>query len=261
MARLWKDFGGEPFLINPHLAIVGNPKKGKKKGMTRRKSRGRKNTPRRRHRRTSNPRRRRAYRRNSFSVPGVALAANPRRRRRGRKNSPRRHHRKGYRRNPAVLGMHLPALQTVAYVGVGFVGTPILEGFLSSFLPTTFATTTIGKYVARIGAMLGVTWLSRAVVGQGPSNLVAIGGGLYIVTSAIKDFAPGIIPGLGYTPAGLAAYQNRLTAYQNRLQGGLRQYRGLAAPDFGAQQTAHAAPQGGMNIVASRYRRLQGRGY
>lgn len=257
MARLWKDIDGEPFLINPHLAIVGNPKKkGRKKNMARRR-RSRKNAPRRRAVKNA-PRRRRSYKRNSFSVPGVALAANPRRRRRGRKANPgRKHRRKSYRRNPAVLGMHLPALQTVAYVGVGFVGTPILEGFLASFLPTTFVTTTLGKYVARIGAMLGVTWISRTVIGQGPSNLVAIGGGLYVVTSAIKDFAPGIIPGLSYMPSGLAAYQNRIGAYQNRLQGAGR----LAAPAFGAQNTAASWGNGGMNVVASRFRRLQGRGY
>lgn len=254
MARLWKDFDGEPFLINPHLAIVGNPKskKGRKKNMARR--RGKKNAPRRS--RKNAPRRRRSYKRNAFSVPGVALAANPRRRRRGRKANPgRRRSRKSYRRNPAVLGMHLPALQTIGYVGIGFVGTPILEGFLASFLPTTFVTTTLGKYVARIGAMLGVTWGAKAVFGQGPANLVAIGGGLYVATSAIKDFAPGIIPGLSYMPSGLAAYQNRLQAYQNRLQ------KGLAAPAFGAQNTAGSAGNGGMNIVASRFRRLQGRGY
>lgn len=33
--RLWKDFDGEPFLINPHLVIAGNPKGGRK--MARRK--------------------------------------------------------------------------------------------------------------------------------------------------------------------------------------------------------------------------------
>lgn len=245
MANLWKDFDGEPFLINPHLAIL-NPKKGRK--MARRKTRrtvarGRKNAPR---------RRRRTYRKNPFTVPGAVMAVNPRRRKRGRKNSPR-HHRKGYRRNPAVLGMKLPSLQTIAYVGVGFVGTPILEGFVSSFLPTSFATSTLGKYVVRIGSALGLSWAGRQLIGREQGNMVAVGGGLYVVTSLIKDFAPGVIPGLGIP--GMAAYQSRLGAYQTRLSA----YTGkqLAAPNWGARNTVDSAGNGGMNVVAQRFRRFQ----
>lgn len=229
----------------------------------RRRRRGRKNAPRRssisKSININRPRRRRRARarRNPFTVPGVALAANPRRRRRHhRKNSPR----KSYRRNPAVLGMQIPSLQTIAFVSVGFVGTPILEGFLASFIPTSFSTSTIGKYVVRIGSMLGLSWAARAGFGRERGNAVAIGGGVYILTSLIKDFAPGVIPGLSLPGAGIAAYQTRLSAYQSRLsqyKGMASMPRGLSAPDFGAQNTPNSARNGAMNNVAIRNRRFQ----
>jgi hypothetical protein len=261
MAKLWKVIDGEPFLINPHLAIVGNPKKGQKMA-ARRRRRGRKNAPRRRASisksiNINRPRRRRSRaRRNPFTVPGVALAANPRRRRHHRKNSPARR----YRRNPAVLGMQIPSLQTVGFVAAGFVGTPILEGFIASFVPVSFSTSTIGKYVIRIGSMLGLSWAARAGFGRERGNAVAIGSGVYILTSLIKDFVPGIVPGLGLPGAGMAAYQTRLSAYQSRLsqyKGMASMPRGLSAPAFGAQNTTDSARNGAMNTVALRFRRFQ----
>jgi len=262
MARLWKTIDGEPFLINPHLAIVGNPKKGRSNRMAKRKvsrSRGRKATSRRRARTT---RITSSYSKNPFTVPGVVIG-NPRRRRKsGFALNRRRKGKKRYRRNPAVFGLQLPALQTVAYVGIGFVGTPVLEGFLSSFMPTTFATSTLGKYVIRIGSLLGLSWAGRAVMGKTQGNMIAIGGGVYLVTSLIKDFMPGVIPGLSQYVPGIAAYQTRLSAYQTRLSAYDKRMlgqmpRGLAAPDFGARNTANSAGDGGMNIVAQRFRRFQ----
>lgn len=184
------------------------------------------------------------------------------------KNRRRRHSlsnpRRRYRRNPQLLGMQLPALQTVAWVGVGFVGTPILEGFVTSFMPTEFATSTLGKYVIRIGSLLGVSFAGRALLGKNQGNLIAIGGGVYLVTSLIKDFMPGVIPGLGAAIPGIAAYRTRLSAYQTRLSAYDRNVigmgatpRGLAAPAFGAQNTAASARNGAMNIVALRNRRFQ----
>jgi hypothetical protein len=250
MAKLWKVIDGEPFLINPHLAIVGNPKKGRKHTMARRKrasTTGRKRSPARRRRRT--------YRRNPFTVPGVVIG-NPKRRHRKARGFAmnRKHRRKSYRRNPAILGMQLPALQTIAYVGIGFVGTPILEGFLASFMPTTFATSTLGKYVIRIGSMLGITMAGRQLLGRQQGNLIAVGGGLYVATSLIKDFAPGMIPGIGAYVPGIAAYQTRLSAYQRRLSA---MPNGLAAPAYGARNTTDSAANGGMNVIAQRFRRFQ----
>lgn len=91
----------------------------------------------------------------------------------------------------------LPTLQTVLFTGVGFVGTPIVEGFATRFIPATITSTTIGKYAVRIAAVIGVTFLVKTLIGSAEAKPVAVGGGLYVATTAIAEFAPGVIPGLG----------------------------------------------------------------
>jgi len=222
--RLWKKFNGEPFMINPQIGILGlglNPRRKKrgKKAMARQPAglrrywathrRGRKHAPR---------RRRRSYRRNPYPIAGLAL--NPRRRRgRGRRygaamrratgraygHNPRR----SYRRNPGggrrIMGFSLPPLQSVLYAGVGFVGVPITEGFLNQWLPLSITSSTLGKYAVRIGSVLGLTWLGKLVLGKQAATMIGIGGGAYVLVTAVKEFAPGIIPGLAaYSSAGPA---------------------------------------------------------
>jgi hypothetical protein len=214
LTRLWKRFDGEPFMINPRLGILGlgafNPKKGRKRGkkMARKfgarhmawvrsfKRKGRKN---RSHR----------HRRNAYPVAG--LVANPRRRRRyhARRN-PRRHRR--YRRNPGMtrlMGFSLPNISNVIYAGVGYVGVPLAEGILGSMLPLSITGTSIGKYAVRIGSVIGLTWLTKAVMGKEQARYVGIGGGAYVLITAVREFAPGLIPGLSaYTlpSRGMSAY-------------------------------------------------------
>jgi len=168
--------------------------------------------------------------------------------RRGRKGSHRRK-RSGYRRNPALLGISLPPLQSVLYVGMGFVGVPMMEGFLSRFLPITLTGSTIGKYATRIASVLGLSFLTKMVLGAGEAKMVAIGGGAYVLTTAVTEFAPGLIPA---TSAPLQAYRrSTLGAYKSPT------VRQLGAPAWGAQNTARSAGGGGANIVAQRFRRFQ----
>lgn len=254
MTRLWSfDEYNEPWLENgshnPPLIIV-NPKKGQKKmarsKYARRKSRarstGRKNAPR---------RRRRTTRRNPWAMAGPVVGMNrPRKHRRGRRNSPKRRRRSGYRRNPALLGISLPPMQSVIYAGVGFVGVPMMEGFLMRFLPVSLTASPIGKYAARIGSVLGLAYLTKMVIGAQESKMVAIGGGAYVLTSAITEFAPGLIPAGGmnaYRPASLSAYAGSTG----------RTFNQLGALDFGAQNTVRSAPFGGSRIIAQRFRRFQ----
>lgn len=251
MPRLWEfDENGEPWLENgAPLLIVNRPKK---KGKTmarskyaRRKSRsGRKAAPRRARRRTTK-------RRNPWPMAGIVAAANPRRKRRGpgRKAAPRRKSRKkGYRRNPALMGISLPPLQSVIYAGVGFIGVPMMEGFLTRMLPVSLTSSVVGKYATRIASVLGLSYLTKMVIGSSESKMVAIGGGAYVLTSAITEFAPGMIPGMGaYRPATLSAYAGSTG----------RTFNQLGAPDFGAINTARSAPFGGSKIVATRFRRFQ----
>ena len=218
MARLWKKFDGEPFMINPRLGILSalNPRKRKrgrkvaKRGWGRAHmawvrsfaKKGRKN-------------RRRKYhaRRNAFPVAG--LVANPRRRhRKNPRHSYVRHWvkrgRRRYRRNPGIMsftrGLALPNVTKVIYAGAGYVGTPIVEGFLSPYLPASITTNTFGKYAVRIGSVVGLTFLAKAVLGREAATYVGIGGGSYVLISAVREFAPGVIPGLSAYTRPLAAY-------------------------------------------------------
>src|SRR5262249_25033656 len=172
--NLWEfDEFGEPWLENTPLLVINRKrsKKGKKMARRRRRvhrrvRRHRLNAPRRVHRRG----RRRSYRRrrrNAWTMPGAVASINPRRRRRrhGRRNSPRRHRRHG-RRNPAIFGLQLPSFESVGFGALGYVGTPLVEGVLTGFLPSSLFSNVIGKYAVRIGSVLGLRYLAK-VVGLG----------------------------------------------------------------------------------------------
>ena len=149
------------------------------------------------------------------------------------------HRRRHYRRNPAVLGIGgLPPLQSVIYAGVGFAGVPLVEGFLSPMLPVSITTSTIGKYAVKIGSVIGLSALARMIVGREAARMVGIGGGAYVLVSAVREFAPGMIPGMGaYTQInrGMGAY--KLNAYTP------------GAPNLPLQAQ-------GDNVIAARFRRF-----
>lgn len=268
MVRLWKRINGEPFMINPHLGILGaNPKKRRRKSMA--KGRGHssrhmawvrsfKKNPRRRGRKHSARRRRR----NPYPVAGAVI--NPRRRRpyrsrwTGRYAKKNPHHRRRHRRNPAFLrslGLGtIPPIQSIFWAGLGVAGTPMAENYLTTnFIPVSITSTTIGKYAVRIGTVLGLSFLVRSLIGRAQANMVAIGGGAYVLLSAVKEFAP---PNLLPASFGMSAY---------KLPGGMgsynvsagRNYTALGAPAWGAQNTARFAAGGAGNVVAARFRRFQ----
>lgn len=205
---LWNFYDGEPFMENPHLAIVGaNPRKKGKKMAARRKAhrRGRKNAPRRRTRRTA--------KRNPF--PTAGLAFNPRRKahRRGRKNAPRRHHRR-MRRNPALLGVTLPPITMLAWGAGGFLATPMLEGFVSRFLPSSITANTLGRYATKVASVLGLTWITKMLMGNKEAFPVAMGGSMYVIVSAVNEFAPQLtqIPSASALPPTMGAYRTGMVS-------------------------------------------------
>lgn len=142
-------------------------------------------------------RHRRRYRRNPFPVGG--LVVNPRRRR--------------YRRNPVLAGVQIPSLQPVLYAGAGFAGTVALENVLTAgdtpLIPTTITGTSLGKYAVRIGCAIATSFLAKMALGSEKAKMVGLGGGVYVLTSAVREFMPGTIPGMsGYTGlAGMRAYR------------------------------------------------------
>jgi hypothetical protein len=121
----------------------------------------------------------------------------------------------------------------VVYAGAGFVAPPAVEGFISGLLPLEFSASTIGKFAIRFGTVIGGTWLVKRFVGANPALYFGIGGGMYLLTSAIREFAPDASRYLGlgaYTVAGQTAFPIQMGAYTRQLAEG------------------HNGSQGGMNI-------------
>ena len=272
MARLWEyDEHGEPWLENMPLLIInrkrkkGTKKKGRKAMARRRRRVSRRRV--RRHRvaapRRVHRRRRRSYRRrrNPWPMAGTVASINPRRRRRrGRRASPRRH-RRG-KRNPRILGLTFPPVEAVAFGALGYLATPMVEGFINGVLPVSITTTTIGKYATRIASVLGLTWLAKMAGLRGRAAMIGIGGGMYVATSALKEFASGMIPlsaaaALPQVSAYALPTLGRMGSYsaptEATYHGGFQQ---LGAPNFGAQNTVRSAPFGGARLVAQRFRRF-----
>lgn len=212
---LWGFYDGEPFMENPHIAIVGNPrKKGKKMAAKRRnpRRRGRKANPRRKARR---------------NFPTAGLAFNPRKRRNPRRKARRNpvHHmrsrRRSGRRNPALLGVALPPVQMIAFGAGGFIGTPMVEGFINKFLPASITTSTLGRYAVKIGTVLGLTWLVKTFLSNKEAFPVAMGGSMYIVVSAVNEFAPQLTqtgPPVAAVTTGASAYRGGMI---NAYRGGM----------------------------------------
>jgi hypothetical protein len=179
----------------------------------------RRSVRRRTRRTTRRPTTRRRVRRSS-------LESNPKRRttrlaRGGHRRRVQRR-RNNYRRNPSLMGMQLPGLNTFIFAGVGFASAPLIEGFFSRFMPAQITQNIVGRYVVKIASIAGAAWATKQFIGRTEARSVLIGGGVYLFTSAMRDFAPGIIPGLGaYVPTnqGVRAYspvnRSALGAYTN----------------------------------------------
>lgn len=234
MPKLWDYFNGEPFMENPHLAIVGNPKrksiskKGSKNTMAaRRRKTGRKNASRRRSRR-------------NFSTAGLAFNR-PRRRRRARTyrmnrtrsghyayNPRRRSHRRRSRSNPAVLGVTLPPIQMIGWGVGGFLAPPMVENFINQFIPVEFGSTVLGRYAVKIGSVLGLTYLTKNVMSAREAFPVALGGTMYVVVSAINEFVPQLVvqppaaPVQAYRSGMIKAYRSGMITHG--INAGMNQY-------------------------------------
>jgi len=152
----------------------------------------------------------------------------------------------------------------IVYGSAGFVAVAGLQGVVTGFLPTEWVTDTttntpnlLTKYGVIAASLIGTTWLAKSVLGAGPAALAGIGGGIYAVSQVAHDFLPNTIPGMS-SYSGIGSYE-QIRAYRQ-----VRQYApigngggSLAAPDFGATNSAAFAPNGAANIVQARFRRFQ----
>lgn len=158
-----------------------------------------------------------------------------------------------------IMGIGLPSIETMAYAGAGFLAPPFLEGFVAPYLPAGITSNPVGKYAFKLASVLGTTYLAHRFLGKKASRAVAMGGGVYILASAVMDFAPSLLsPG---TPtAGMSSY---VSAGATRTLGrGMRAY----VPSSGRNFTGMGAPasiaassgnnSGAVGGTASRFRRV-----
>jgi hypothetical protein len=212
MARLWKRFGGEPYLINPHLISL-NPKSTRRKNkMAKRRALRRGASGR---FMKANPRKRRHVRRHLAAPRRVrrvrrSYAMNPpRRRRRSYKrnayfgNPVRR--RRSYRRNPIISGSQVFGVKfsDILYAGGGFIAPPLVEGFIKGYLPTSITGNAFGKYALKAATVYGLSWAGKKFISQEAGKYIAIGGIVYIVANLVIDFVPQLFSGFsGYMSPG-----------------------------------------------------------
>jgi len=188
--------------------------------------------------------------------------------------NPRRYH---YRkRNPSRLRGYavkargffgMPPLMPIVYGAGGFVATAFVNKTVFSLLPTTMTTdattgqvSPIVKYATLIGSVIITTWAAKSFLGPGAAAFAGVGGGIFLVSQAAHDFAPGVVPGMGDGPGlNIGAYAN-VRAY-SKLRGTVRPAAGgplqIGSPAWGAQNTTDNAEFGGTEVVASRFRRFQ----
>lgn len=199
--EVWSvDEFGEPWLDNPHL-IIANPIRRQKKMASKRRQpaalrkywaarRGKKSSPRRK-RRTSRAvtRRRSVSRKQARSNPYFLNA------RRRRSPSRRRYH-----RNPQLAGFALPGVMDVLSVGAGLVVPPLVASYIMPMLPEAFRSNRIAAYAVKAAAVVVPALVVKKFVSQRAGNLMLLGGAASFALDLIKDFAPGVIPGLGYQP-------------------------------------------------------------
>ncbi len=154
--------------------------------------RGKKNAPRRRRARANKPRR---ARRNYMSAG--ALANRPPRRRR-LAGVPRRNRR--YRSNPQVFGFGIPDMQTLFFTGAGIVVPPLVTSFIMQQLPEQYRSSKPVYYAVKVASVLVPSMVVKRFVNARAGNLMLIGGAASFLIDLVREFAPGMIPGIGYQP-------------------------------------------------------------
>jgi len=130
---------------------------------------------------------------------GVHPAANPRRRRRraaaySRPRRRRYHRRNKYLSNPKVLGFELPNLRESIAAGAGFLLPPVLESYAAPYLPAMLTTNMAGRWALRVASVAGIGAALGRFVGRREGKLALIGGGVWLVSTAVQEFFPGMLP-------------------------------------------------------------------
>jgi hypothetical protein len=207
---LWTKVNGEPFMENtpPRLGILNKRKRGAM--AARKKKSGSKKGFVKQEIKSSVVR---SFKKNPWPVGGAIVNKKKKPRFVKTKAAIKKYKQKRPERTVNILGISLPPLETVLYTGVGVVVSPITESFIARFLPLELTTSLVGRYAVRIASVLGLAWAAKVILGPNEAKAVGVGGGTYVLVSAIKDFAPGVIPGLSSYPR-MASYPRGLNGYQ-----------------------------------------------
>lgn len=102
-----------------------------------------------------------------------------------------------------IVGVRFPAFQTIAFGTAGFMGPPIIENYLTPYLPTQLTTSQWGRYVTKLGSVIGLSWAAKSFAGTEAGIKVATGGAIYLAASVLNDFLPSITgtqPATSYYP-------------------------------------------------------------
>ncbi len=263
---LWGYYDGEPFMENPHLVVLNPRNKKGKKSMAKRSSKAHMAYVRSFRKGGS----KRKYRRNAIPIAGVLANAPKRRKKAAPKRRKKLHYagriaknkyryiqnprrrRHAYRSNPiSVMGFQLPPLKMVAYGAAGFMGTPMVEHFVNQYLPASITSSPLGRYGVKIGCVILLTFAAKKVLGPEPAKVIGVGGGTYVLVSALNEFVVPKVTGVGSynrsTPLG---------SYNVRSMG-LGSY-GTSLARLGAG-TSQSRTGGGTAVVPMRLQRFAGR--
>lgn len=275
MARLWKRVDGEPYMINPRLGILAMQALNPKGRSTMAKHYGARHMAWVRSFRKKNRGHKRHRKHNPYPLAGtVAALGNARH---GKKHRRHRKHNPGGGGLPTLRGLGLPPAMPVVYGAGGFIGTAAVQGFIDTLAPAgyTAAVSPLAKYIEIGLSIVLVTWGAKKFISGGAAAFAAVGGGIFALQQAVHDFIPGMIPGMhsytplkSYTPVRMAQ-ASTMGAFAVESAGGampqlatrdsmpqLAAFRGMRAPDQGWKDNAFFAADGGMNIVAERFRRF-----
>lgn len=115
-----------------------------------------------------------------------------------------------------MFGLAIPALDSVAFAGVGLIVPPLVSSWILSAIPATWKTNTDGtpnqitNFVVKAASVIGPSMIVRQFVSRKAGNIMLVAGGAWFVIEAIKIFAPTVATKLGLQGIG---FQPMLGAY------------------------------------------------